>query len=230
MIITIDGPSGTGKSTVAKKVAENLEFAFFDTGAMYRAVTWCIRQKNIKLEDEKAIEILLDQFVFHIQDNKGSKRYFVGETDVTEDIRTREITGIVSAVSALPIVRQKIWGIQRQFGEKMDAVFEGRDMGSTVFPHADLKIFLNARPEVRAERRYKEFQGKVLPNTMKEEEVLREIIARDAADSSRALSPLKKADTAIEIDTSDLTIEQVVGLILTYYVQVKQKYDVLDHH
>lgn len=224
MIITIDGPSGTGKSTVAKTLADRLKFAFFDTGAMYRAVAWKMMQDDIGLKDEKAIDELLENFVFRIKEENGQKLYFVGEEDVTEVIRTREVTAIVSAVAALPVVRKKIWGIQRRFGNMMDAVFEGRDMGTTVFPHADLKIFLNARPEVRAERRYKEFKQKSSSSSsFNTEEIMREIIARDEADSSRALSPLKKADDAIEIDTSDITIEQVVGLILTSYSQVKQK-------
>jgi len=216
MIITIDGPSGTGKSTVARKVAERLGFAFFDTGAMYRAVALSMRDKQISIDDQKAIEELLDHFVFRILDEKGKKRYYVGDEEVTEKIRTREVTASVSAVAALPIVRKKIWGIQRRFGEGVNAVFEGRDMGSTVFPRAEFKIFLTARSEVRAERRLKEFQEKnMLDLGFSRDEMLKEIIARDEADSTRSLSPLKKAEDAIEVDTSDLTEEEVVDKILS---------------
>ncbi len=222
MIITIDGPSGTGKSTVAKKVAERLKFSFFDTGAMYRAVTWIMMQRGIALEDESAIGELLERFVFQIKEERGAKRYFVGEQDVTESIRTREVTALVSAVSALPIVRKKIWGIQRRFGEMMNAVFEGRDMGTTVFPTADLKIFLNARPEIRAERRLKELKEKSSSHdNLTTDEILKDIIARDEADSSRVLSPLKKAEDAIEIDTSELSIDEVVDRILNQYAKKK---------
>ncbi len=216
MIITIDGPSGTGKSTVAKKVAEALGFSFFDTGAMYRAVTLFMLKKNIPIKDLKAIEHLLENFAFRIEEKNGKKRYFVGSEDVTETIRSREVTSHVSAVSAIPIVRQKIWGIQRRFGEQMDGVFEGRDMGSTVFPTADLKIYLTARPEIRAERRFKELEKTgTWPPGLTHEEILKEIMARDEADSTRELSPLKKPSDAVEIDTSDLTLDQVVKKILT---------------
>ncbi len=215
MIITIDGPSGTGKSTIARRVAERLDFAFFDTGAMYRAVALCMKKRQIAIDDKRAIEKLLDQFIFRIVDDHGRKRYYVGDEEVTEEIRTREITAAVSAVAALPMVRKKIWGIQRRFGEGSNAVFEGRDMGSTVFPNAELKIFLTARPEIRAERRLKEFQEKnILDPRLSKEQILQEIMTRDEADSTRSLSPLKKPEDALEIDTSDLSIEEVVNKVL----------------
>jgi cytidylate kinase len=216
MIITIDGPSGTGKSTVAKRVAERLGFAFFDTGAMYRAVAFCMKKEQISIDDKRAIENLLGNFSFRICNEKGKKRYFSGDEEITDEIRTREITSLVSAVAALPIVREKIWDIQRCFGEKESAVFEGRDMGTTVFPNANLKIFLSARPQVRAERRLKEFQEMQLMDPgLSQDQILKEILARDEADSTRTLSPLKKAEDAIEIDTSDLSIEEVVDKILS---------------
>ena len=222
MIITIDGPSGTGKSTVAKRVAERLGFAFFDTGAMYRAVALCMKRQQVSIDDKKAVEDLLENFSFRIHDEKGKKRYFIDGEEVTEEIRTREITSLVSAVAALPIVREKIWNIQRRFGEKENAVFEGRDMGSTVFPKANLKIFLSARPQVRAERRLKEFQEKQwVDPELSHDQILKEILERDEADSSRTLSPLKKAEDAIEIDTSDLSIEEVVDKILFLLDQLK---------
>jgi cytidylate kinase len=212
MIITIDGPSGTGKSTVAKELAKRLKFTFFDTGAMYRAVTWCMMQENIPLDDENAIDDLLNRFDFRIEEANGKKRYFVDLNEVTEEIRTREVTARVSAVSAIGIVRKKVSGIQKRFALNANAVFEGRDMGSAVFPNADLKIFLTARPEIRAERRFKELTEKNPHCTY--EEILRDILLRDEADSTRAISPLVKPIDAIEIDTSDFTVDEVVEKIL----------------
>ena len=212
MIITIDGPSGTGKSTVAREVARKLKFTFFDTGAMYRALTWAIMHEKTKVEDEKAVDELLDRFDFRIEGPDNSKRYFVGPNEVTEEIRTREVTAMVSAVSAIATVRKKLSGIQKKFAEKANAVFEGRDMGSVVFPHADLKIFLTARPEIRAERRFKQLIEKSPHCTY--EEILRDILSRDVADSTRAISPLVKPEGSFEIDTSDLTVDEVVEEIL----------------
>jgi len=221
MIITIDGPSGTGKATVAKEVAKRLSFTFFDTGAMYRAITWCMMHEKISLDDENAIENLLNSFNFRIEEKNGKKQYFVGDDDVTEVIRTSEVTAKVSAVSAIGIVRKKISGIQRKFAEKSNAVFEGRDMGSAVFPKADLKIFLNARPEVRAERRFKELVEKNPHCTY--EEILRDLLLRDEADSTRAISPLIKPEDAIEIDTSNLTVDEVVEKILFLVPKTKTR-------
>jgi len=212
MIITIDGPSGTGKSTVAKEVAKRLNFTFFDTGAMYRAITWCMMHEKTSLDDESAIDNLLNRFNFRIEEKNGKKHYFVGNDEVTEVIRSREVTAKVSAVSAVGIVRKRISGIQRKFAENSNAVFEGRDMGSAVFPKADLKIFLNARPEIRAERRFKELTEKNPHCTY--EEILRDILLRDEADSTRAISPLIKPKDAVEIDTSELTVDEVVEKIL----------------
>ncbi len=205
MIITIDGPAGTGKTTVAKKVAEKLGVNYFDTGAMYRAVTFCVLQNKINLEDESALKQLLEGFLFDIKD----KRYYVGSEDVTEAIRTREVTQYVSEVAAKSIVRQHLVNIQRKFGEKKDAVFEGRDIGTVVFPNAEHKFFLTAAPEVRAERRYKELDGK-----QSHKEVLQNILKRDHLDSTREVSPLKQAEDAHLVDTSTLSIDEVIEAIL----------------
>jgi CMP/dCMP kinase len=218
MIITIDGPSGTGKSTVAKKVAERLRVAHFDTGAMYRAVAWAILEHHIDLQDVQKIEKLLAHFSFQIKGQGKEKRYLVSGKDVTEAIRSDAVTSIVSAVSALRQVREAMWDIQRDFARQGDAVFEGRDMGTVVFPHAEIKIFLTARPEIRAQRRWDEICSK-RPMDAKEssfEKVLADIIKRDVYDSTRPLAPLKRAADACEIDTSDLSIDEVVDAILTY--------------
>src|SRR5258708_5691807 len=156
MIITIDGPAGIGKSTVARKVAEKLKAPYFDTGAMYRAVAFLLLQEQISLTDEKKIGELLACFTFEARIHGEKPHYFANGLDVTERIRSPEVTAIVSPVSALPIVREALWKIQRQFAKKKGGVFEGRDMGSVVFPNAQFKIFLTARPEVRAARRLAE--------------------------------------------------------------------------
>jgi len=225
MIITIDGPSGTGKTTVAKKVSERLGMTFFDTGAMYRSVAWALLQERISLENHEQIESLLDRFVFDIRQQNGEKHYFVGETDVTSQIRTQKITAIVSEVSALPSVRKALWKIQRSYGEKQGAVFEGRDMGSVVFPDAEVKIFLDAKPKVRAGRRLKEMRSKMPAEAEKfdEKSMKQELKRRDQFDKSRTLAPLKCPKGAYRIDTSKLTIDEVVEKILKYHHKKVQK-------
>jgi len=205
MIIAIDGPSGTGKSTVAKGVAAKLGFAHFDTGATYRSLAWWIAEQGINPNDEKAVEGQLHSFHFEIK----KSCYFVNGADVTEAIRTHEISSLASKIAVYPEVRKKMVQIQRAFGHKIDAVFEGRDMGTVVFPEAEVKIFLTAKPEVRAQRRYLELQGKI-----PFEQILKDIQERDHNDSTRAVSPLKKAEDAILVDTSDLTAAQVIDKIV----------------
>jgi len=223
MIITIDGPAGTGKTTVAKKVAEALHFAYFDTGAMYRAVTWLLLEKKIPFSDVKRIEKELSHFKFTIKGEGKEKSYFVNGQDVTEHIRSQTVTAAVSEVSALPSVRLELWEMQYEFGNQGDAVFEGRDMGTVVFPDAEIKIFLTARPEVRAERRLKEIIQKKSYDAQEtdHDKMLAEIIRRDEYDSSRALAPLKCPDDAFIIDTSDMSIEDVVDAILKYLKRKK---------
>lgn len=213
MIITIDGPAGTGKTTVARKVAEKLGFQYFDTGAMYRAITYRLLQEGISLDDENQLSPFLKRFQFSIRKEDGEKRYFVGSEDVTEMIRTPEVTKSVSIISAHPAIRRALVPIQRNFAEKGNSVFEGRDMGTVVFPKAELKIFLTARPVVRAERRYLEIKDKFKSTT--QEEIFRELIERDAIDISREISPLKQASDAHLIDTSDLVIDEVVDRIIS---------------
>lgn len=220
MIIAIDGPSGTGKSTVARGVAKRLGFIFFDTGAMYRSFSWHLLQQGISPSDEKAIRQAISQFRFDIQtDSEGGKHYFVDGIEVSQQIRTQEISTLASQISTWPFVRQALVKIQREFGSTHSAVFEGRDMGTVVFPDAEVKIFLTARASVRADRRYRELLLKFpdLADSLSREQILREIEERDLADSSREISPLRQAADARLIDTSDLTAEQVIDRIVHLY-------------
>ncbi len=216
MIITIDGPSGTGKSTVAKSVAEKLHFSYFDTGAMYRAISWFILQKGTSLADQEAIEEVLSHFSFEMREEEGIRRYFVMGQDVTEAIRKKEVTDFVSAVSALPQVRRAFLSTQREYAASRNVVFEGRDLGSVVFPNAEVKIFLTARPDVRAHRRYEEIMRKDPTQPFSKESILLSIQKRDEYDSSRELAPLKCPEGAFVIDTSDVSISEVVSAIIKY--------------
>lgn len=215
MIITIDGPSGTGKSTVAKGVAKKLGFTFFDTGAMYRSLAWLIGQNGVDPLDQAKIQELLPSFQYEIQAGKeGERRYLVNGADVSDAIRSQTISMIASQIAIYPEVRHAMVQIQRKFGQAIDAVFEGRDMGTVVFPEADLKIFLTAKPQVRAKRRYRELRQKFPDLETSEEKILKEIEERDKTDSTRSLSPLKQAPDAILIDTSKISAQQVIDKIV----------------
>lgn len=224
MIVTIDGPSGTGKSTVAEKLAEKLGYTYFDTGALYRAIAWKILKDDIALTDLDGIEKMLRSFSFHVETHEGQKTYKVDADDVTKAIRSQEVTGIVSEVSAMKCVRDAMRPLQELFSQEGPTVFEGRDLGTVVFPDADVKFFLTAQPAVRAKRRLKDLQQK-FPDRASEfsyEDILQKIKDRDAYDSSRELAPLKQADDAILVETSQMTIDEVV-VTLENYVKEKSK-------
>lgn len=216
MIITIDGTVATGKSTIAKKLAEAIGFIFFDTGAMYRALTYGILKQQIPIDNSELLEEYLNHFNFEIKVIRRERRYFVDNEDVTEIIRKDEVTSSVSKISAIKAIRDKLVDVQRNLAMGVNAVFEGRDMGTVVFPSAHLKIFLTAREDVRAKRRYDELVSK-FPEESKNltlEKCREEIAKRDLFDTTREHSPLKKAEDAFIVDTSDLSIEEVVYRIL----------------
>lgn len=218
MIITIDGPTGTGKSTIAKLLAEKIGFVYFDTGAMYRCVTYGIIKHRIDLKNIQEINNFVDSFDFEVKVIKGVKRYFYENEDISDRIRGEAVTSLVSMISAMPFVREKLVKEQRRLGSQgANAVFEGRDMGTVVFPQADLKIYLTADAEARARRRYQEllgnktFEGKSPHNV---EAVLESVNKRDAYDTARVHSPLQKAEDAYIIDTTHMSIEEVLAKIL----------------
>ncbi len=220
MIIVIDGPAGTGKSTVAKGVAKKLGFTFFETGAMYRSFAWLILKENIDPNNKQAVIAKLPDFAFEI---KEEKKYFVCGVDVTEAIRQPQISTIASQIAVYPEVRSEMVQIQRKLAKGCNAVFEGRDMGTVVFPKADVKVFLTAKPEIRAERRYKELQEKFPEKNIELEQILKETKERDETDSTRAVSPLKQASDAHLIDTSDLSADDVITQILKLVPYPKKK-------
>ena len=217
MIIAIDGPAGTGKSTIAKEVAKRLGFTFFDTGAMYRSLAWMALKENVDPINREAVCRLLPRFEYEVKiDGKGERGYFVCGIDVTKAIRETNISGAASQVATYTEVRHTMVKLQRNFAHGCNAVFEGRDMGTVVFPDADLKIFLTARPEVRAKRRYDELLIKFpdMEESLQFEQILREIEKRDKNDSTRFIAPLKQAPDAYAIDTSEKSIEAVIQEIL----------------
>ena len=206
--IAIDGPASSGKSTVAKIIAKNLGYTYLDTGAMYRSATYLALQNNLTEDNvEEILKALANNPVSFGRAEDGSQTVFVGDKDVTLAIRQNDVTNNVSWVAAIPEVREELVEQQRRIAKNGAIIMDGRDIGTTVLPNADLKIFLIASVKERAERRYIENQKKGINVTL--EQLKKEIEVRDYKDSHRKVSPLKKAKDAIEIDTTSLSIEQV---------------------
>lgn len=212
IIIAIDGPAGSGKSTTARLVAQRLGYAYIDTGAMYRALTLKVIESGVDPNDEKGIVKLAENTRIEILYKNGDFKVFLDGEDVTEKIRTPQVTSFVSLVSAHPRVREKMVEKQRELGKNGGVVMDGRDIGTVVFPKADLKIFMKADVKERAKRRQKEMENQGLHIEL--DELIKDIEERDKLDSTREVAPLKKAEDAIEIDTTNLTIEEQVELVL----------------
>ncbi len=210
--IAIDGPSGSGKSTVAKAVSKRLGFLYVDTGAIYRTVGVFAKRNNIDPHDEQTLGDNLDKIDIKLRWVDGTQHVFLSGEDVSEEIRTPEISMYASAVSALGKVRAFLLQMQRDFAKENNVIMDGRDIGTVVLPDADVKIFMFASPEARAERRYKELVEKGKQVTY--EEVLSDMIERDKNDSSRALAPCKPAEDAIMLDNSDLSLELNIERVL----------------
>lgn len=210
-VIAIDGPAGAGKSTVAKLVAKKLGYTYIDTGAMYRAVAWKTLQHSKEATDEDILRAVQDIDV-QLTCTESGTRVTVDNTDVTREIRTPEVTHIVSRVAALGPVREKMVELQRAMAADGAVVMDGRDIGTNVLPNADVKIFLTASVEERARRRYDEMKEKGYAVDF--DELKQEIAARDKQDSERAISPLRQAEDAVLLDSTSLTIDEVVTRIL----------------
>lgn len=215
VIVAIDGPSGTGKSSTSKAVAAQLGLSYLDTGAQYRAITWWMLNNGIDVQDAMEVATAAAKPVIVSGTDPAAPTITVDGEDASGPIRTQEVTSRVSAVSAVPEVRARITELQRSIAAAAAAaaeggiVVEGRDIGTTVLPDADLKIFLTASPEARAARRSGEVRGSDLAATKEA------LIKRDAADSGRKTSPLAKADDAVEVDTTELTLPQVIECVVT---------------
>ncbi len=214
MIIAIDGPAASGKSTTAKLVAKKLKVTYLDTGAMYRAVTLQLLRSKIDFVDIDKVSAILDDLIIDMFDHKGVNIVKINDEDVTGEIRSSNVTKYVSEVSALLSVRESMVVMQREIGHKTDCVIEGRDIGTIVFPNADYKFFMVADIKLRAKRRLKEMKQFGIVKSVKE--VISELESRDQKDSSRDNSPLRKAKDAIEIDTSNLSIDEQVDKIIDH--------------
>ncbi|WP_405460687.1 (d)CMP kinase [Streptomyces sp. NBC_00101] len=210
VIVAIDGPSGTGKSSTSKAVAATLGLSYLDTGAQYRAITWWMLTNDVDVDDPAAVATAAAKPVIVSGTDPTAPTITVDGEDASGPIRTQEVTSKVSAVSAVPEVRTLITELQRSIAADAGRgiVVEGRDIGTTVLPDADLKIFLTASPEARAARRSGELKGADVAATKEA------LIKRDAADSGRKTSPLAKADDAVEVDTTELTLEQVIECVV----------------
>lgn len=217
-IVAIDGPAGSGKGTITQLVGKKLGLINIDTGATFRCVALQMLQEGIKIDDEKRIEEMLETIEI-IREEEGG--FFLQGKEVTNRIRENDVNEFVSPVSKIPIVREKMLKIQRKMAEGKNVIMEGRDIGTVVFPNADVKIYLDASPEERAKRRTKQNKEKGIPSTY--EEVLASIMERDKRDLTREIAPLKQAEDAIYLDSTNLTIEEVVEKIITIIKEVKNE-------
>lgn len=206
--IAIDGPSGAGKSTISKMLADDINFEYLDTGAMYRAFTLYYLTNNLDINDEKIVEDNIKNIKLDIKEG----HFFLNDINVDKEIRSQEVTKNVSLVSSYKTVREYLVREQRRISKKANIVVDGRDIGTKVLPDASIKFYLTADPKIRAERRLKQLND----DSLSFEEILKDIIRRDDYDSNRKISPLRKASDAIEIDSSKLTIEQVIDKMIEH--------------
>jgi cytidylate kinase len=209
LLITIDGPAGAGKTTVSNLLARKLGYRYLDTGALYRAVAYCVHTAGVRPDDDHGLENICDSLRLSIEEN----RLTLDGVDITDRIRSPEISMLASAVSARPVVRQALLGIQREMGRTGGLVAEGRDMGTVVFPQADLKFFLDATARQRALRRFAQYEK---GNGQTLEQIEQDIRRRDQNDSRRDIAPLRPAADAITIDSTSMTARQVVALMMAH--------------
>ena len=217
--IAIDGPAGAGKSTIAKTIAKKLEFIYVDTGAMYRAMALYFIRNGIDPLDENAINAACADVHVGIAYENGAQQVLLNGENVTGLIRTEEVGNMASKTSAYPTVRATLLDLQRDLAKKADILMDGRDIGTNVLPDADLKIYLTASSEIRARRRYNELIEKGEKADLAQ--IKKDIIIRDKQDMERKIAPLKKAEDAVLVDSSDMTIEEVVECILEEFEKVK---------
>lgn len=215
MNIAIDGPAGAGKSTVAKKVAGALDYVYIDTGSMYRALAWAVHHHALPIENEAAVSQLLKDNVIHLRRIQGQQLVYWNDTDVTAWIRTPEVSQFASIVASYGAVREQMLVLQRNLAAQGNVVMDGRDIGTHVLPDAEVKVFLTASIRERAERRWKELREKGLDPDLSEME--KDIAERDQRDMNREVAPLRQAEDAVLVDTTGMTIDQVVDQILEIF-------------
>ena len=212
--IALDGPSGVGKSTIAKAVARELGYTYIDTGALYRALGVYCADRGLAAEDEAGIAAAMDGAEIAIDYIGGEQHVLVNGNDITSRLRTEEISRMASVISQYRAVRAKLLDIQRELAATRDAVMDGRDIGTVILPDAQLKVFMTARPEVQAQRRYDQLKAQGRLDGADFETILADIRERDWRDSHRENAPLVRAQDAVELDTSDLTVEEVKARVL----------------
>ncbi len=214
LIIAIDGPAASGKSTTAQRLAQKLGYVYLDTGAMYRACALQAQRLGIELNDAAAVASLLENLDIRVELSGMQNVILLDGQDVSQAIRSNDISRLASDISALPAVRYKMAELQRRMGARGGVILDGRDIGTFVFPDADIKFFLTATPELRARRRWLELQKKGIISSLPE--VLDELLQRDSNDSGRTLAPLARATDAIEVDTSNMTVEEQVETLYAF--------------
>ena len=219
--IAIDGPAGSGKSTISKEIAKKMGIIYVDTGALYRAVGLKLVKSGVTADTEPPVAEILKDTVVTIKFVDGAQRVFLDGEDVSDFIRTQQISMMASKCSALPCVREFLLEMQRKLARENSVIMDGRDIGTVVLPSADVKIFLTASPECRAKRRFIELSEK--GDNTPYEEILKTVIERDYNDSHRAIAPLKKADDAIEIDTTPIGLQESIELIYNTVLQQVEK-------
>ena len=222
-VIAIDGEAGTGKSTLAKAIAKKYNIVYMDTGAMYRCVTLNMINENISLEQVDKIEVLLDNIKIDMENKNGQDKFFLNGEDVSKKIREKEVNDLVSQVSHVPIVRERMVELQRKLAKGKKIVMEGRDIGTNVFPNAEVKIYLVATPEERAKRRFEQNKEKGID--IPYDEILKNVIFRDNNDKTSSVAPLKKADDAFELDTTKYSLEEVENIVVN---KIKERIDLDD--
>ena len=207
LIITIDGPAGAGKTTVSRMLARRLGFQYIDTGALYRGVAHAVKAAGIDSDDDEKLRDLCRSLKLQLMTTEDGLRVLSNGADITGNIRTPEITMLASAISARPVIRAYLLELQRDLGREKNIVIEGRDMGTVVFPDADIKFFLNAATDIRARRRYEELKN---TSDVSYETVKADLVKRDENDSTRELAPLKPAADAVRVDSTGLSVDGVV--------------------
>lgn len=213
--IAIDGPAGAGKSTIARRVAKELSFIYVDTGAMYRAMALYLLRKEVNKDDTEQIGNICQDAEISIEYQNGEQIVLLNDENVNSYLRTEEVGNMASVSSAVPRVREKLLSLQRKLARDMSVVMDGRDIGTTILPDADVKIYLTASSLTRAKRRYLELQEKGTVCNL--DEIQKDIEERDHRDMNREISPLRQAEDAVLVDSSDLTIQQVVDRILQIF-------------